>query len=129
MPALVAVTVCCPWLFGSVVVLYLADLECDRLHHLTEQSVRKYHSGHAVLIGFVECSAHEVCHLLNGGRREYKYLEVAVAQRPGSLPVVALGGLNAAESGTSAHYVYDNAWQVGARHVGNALALKGDSRR
>ena len=52
---------------------------------------------------------------------------VAVAAALGALEVVALGGLDVAETGAAAHDVEDHAGQLGAGAVGNALLLQADS--
>ena len=111
-----------------VVGLDLLFGEGDRLHHLAEHPVRKDHRGHAVAVGEVERVKHHVDHLLDGGGGEDEHMQVAVAGGAGGLPVVGLGGLDAAEPRASALDVDDQAGQVGARQVGDPLRFEGDAR-
>ena len=126
--SLVLVATGSPGLFSGVMLLYLVAAEHNRLHHLTEKSVGKYHRGHSVLVRFVERFSHQVCHFLHGGRRKHEYLEIAMPQRLCRLPVIALRGLNSTQTRTAAHYIHDNAGKVGTSHVGHAFALQGNSR-
>ena len=85
----------------------LADIELDRLHHLTHRAVGKYHRRHAVCIREIKRADGERRHLLNGrGSKDY-HAEIAVSAAARSLEIIRLRGLYAAEPGASALYVDD----------------------
>ena len=64
---------------------------------------------------------------LDGGGGEDDEVVVTVAAALGGLEVVALAGLDGAEAGAAAHDVHDDAGQLGAGYVGDALLLQGDA--
>ncbi len=101
--------------------------ELNGLHHLADHAVGDDHDGALVLVGGVEGDAHEVDALLDGGGGKDDEVVVTVAAALGGLEVVRLAGLDGAEAGAAAHHVHDDAGQLGAGYVADALLLQGDS--
>ena len=99
----------------------------DRLHHLAQHAVGKHHDRRAVLVGQVEGTVDAVGHLLHCRGSKHGHEEVAVPRRARGLPIVGLGRLDAAEARTPSLHVDDDAWQIRAGHVRDALAFKRDS--
>ena len=116
-----------PRLFRDLVLFKGGEI--DRLHHLTECAVRKQHRGHPVNIGKIERGRRQGSHFLHGGRSHHNEPQIAVPYAACSLIIVGLRGLDAAESGTTALYVDDEAGQVASGDVGDALTLQRDSGR
>ena len=115
-----------PGLLGEI---GLGFRELDRLQHLAQHAVGKDHDGHAVLVRQIERAVDVVGHLLHGRGGQDDDVEVTVPQRTRCLPVVRLRGLDATQAGTAALDVDDDARQIGARHVRDALALQRDAGR
>ena len=99
----------------------------DGLHHLANQAVHNHHDGVAVLVGNVKCLLDEVHRLLHIGGGEDQRPVIAVAAAAGGLIVIALAGLNGAQARTAAHAVDDDAGQLGAGDVCNALLFQADA--
>lgn len=112
---------------GLVVVLHLYVLKGDGLHHLANGAVSQDHGNHAVLVRQVEALDGEAGHLLDGGGSQDDHVVVAVSAAPGGLEVVALAGLDAAETGAAALDVHYESGYVTAGDVAQALAHQGDS--
>ena len=96
----------------------------DRLHHLGDDAVSQEQHGHAVLLRLLKGEHHDVDGLLHGGGSVGQQVVVAVAAALDALEIVALGGLDVAETGAAAHDVQDHARETGAGAVGNALLLQ-----
>ena len=103
-------------------------MELNGLHHLTDDTVGKQHDGGAVLVGKIERVVHKIDGLLYGGGSQDYHVIVAVTAALGGLEIIALRGLNGAQTGAAAHHVADNAGQLGACDVAYALLLKADAR-
>ena len=114
----------CPGLLGEAL---LGLRQNDRLHHLAQHAVGKHHNRRAVLVGQVEGVIDAVGHLLHCRGSKHGHEEVAVPRRARGLPIVGLGGLDAAETRAPSLHVDDDARQIRACHVRNALAFKRDS--
>ena len=125
----VLVTVCSPRLVGCVGHNDLRVIESDGFHHLTEQTVREYDCGHSVLIREVERACYAVSHFLYSRGSENDDVVIAVTYALCDLVVVRLRRLDAAETGTAAHYVDDDAGQIRTRDIGYTLGFKGNSGR
>ena len=103
--------------------------ELDRLHHLAEHPVGQHHDRVAVVVGLVERDLHEVGQLLQACGGIDQQAVVAIPAAPRRLEVVGLRGLYAAQPRSAAHDVDDDARQLGAGDVGDALLLERDPRR
>ena len=99
----------------------------DRLHHLTDGAVRQDHGGHAVLVCQVETLDGQACHLLHGGRRQNDHPVVAVTAAFGSLEVVGLRGLDAAQTGAAALDVDYEGRHVRTGDIAQTFGLQRDS--
>ncbi len=98
-------------------------------HHLPDDSVGENHRRSAVFEGEVEAEGHEVGHFLNGGRGEDDKVVIAVASAFCGLEIVALGGLDCAESGAAAHTVEDERRELGGGKVGYAFLFERNAGR
>ena len=115
---------------GGVVGGLCLDLrEFDRLHHLTEQTVREQHDGHSVLFAELKCTDNEVHDLLHGIRRKDDEAEIAVAEALCCLPVILLGGLNGTETRAAALNIDEETWNIRTCDIGDTLGFQRDSGR
>ena len=114
----------CPGLLGKTL---FGLWQNDRLHHLAEHAVGKHHDRRAVLVGQIEGAVNAVGHLLHCRGRKHGHEEVAVPRRACGLPIVGLRWLDAAEARAPSLHVDDDARQIRAGHVRDALAFKRDS--
>ena len=110
--------------FGRGVGHFFHFGEGYRLHNLTEQTVAQNADGRAVFVRLVKGIIENVDCLLNGAGSVSQKLVVAVSAALDRLKIVALRSKYSAETGTAAHHVDDDAGQLGARYVGNALLLQ-----
>ena len=99
----------------------------DRLHDLPQHTVAEDHDGQAVSLRLVERIIHKVDALLHGAGAVHQHLIVAVTAALHRLEIVSLRGLDAAETGTRAHHVDDDAGKLRAADVGDALLLQADA--
>ena len=115
-----------PGFFGQVGGLDIFG-HFHRLHHLTDEAVAHDQHGIAVLVGQVEGLLGQLHGLLHGGGGQHQHAVVAVSAAAGGLIVVALGRLNGAQAGAAAHHVDDDAGQLGAHDIADALLLEGNA--
>ena len=99
------------------------------LHHLADQAVAQDHDGVAVAVGDVKGLLRQRHSLLHRAGRQHAHAVVAMTAAARGLVVVALRGLNAAQAGAAAHHVDDDAGQLSAHDVADALLLEADSGR
>ena len=105
----------------------LALVDGNRLHHLTQRTVGKQHNGHTVLVRDIESLTRKVSHFLNGSGCQNYHLEVTVSAALCCLEVVSLTGLDTAQTGAAALYVYDKCGKIRTCYVRNTLSLQRNS--
>ena len=101
----------------------------DGLHHLADHTVSQHHHWIAVAVGQVKCLLCQIHSLLDVTGSQNDGAVVAIPAATGGLVVVALAGLDGAQARAAAHAVDDDAGQLGARHVADALLLQADAGR
>ena len=116
------------FLFGAAA---LVGRQHHFLHHLSDDAVGENHRRVAVFEGQFEGQVHKVGHLLHRVGCEDDEVVVAVAAAARGLVVVALRGLNGAQSRATALHVHNHAWHFSACHITNAFLHQGnaDARR
>ena len=107
-----------------------ARLLCGKnylLHHLSDYAVGKNDSRIAVLEGKLEAQAYEVRHFLYGSGGKGDKAIVAMAAAFHGLEIVGLAWLDGSQSGTAAHYIYNQTRQFGSCNVGDTFLLEADT--
>lgn len=106
-----------------------ARLLCGKnylLHHLSDYAVGKDDSRIAVLEGKLEAQAYEVRHFLygSGGKGDKAIVAIRRLSRSGNS---SLAWLDGSQSGTAAHYIYNQTRQFGSCNVGDTFLLEADT--
>ena len=120
-----------PGTFGGNLFLSAAGLDGwqdDLLHHLADHTVRENHGRVAVFESQLKRQVNKVGHLLHRVRRQYNDVVVAIAAAHGSLAIVALTGLNGAQTGAAALYVDNQGRNLSRRHVADTFLHQGNTR-
>ena len=115
---------------GTVSISGAARLLCGKnylLHHLSDYAVGKDDSRIAVLEGKLEAQTYEVCHFLYGSGGEGDKAIVAMAAAFHGLEIDGLAWLDGSQSGTAAHYIYNQTRQFGSCNIGDTFLLEADT--
>ena len=101
----------------------------DRLHHLSQHTVRQDDDRIAVLFRDIETLINQVRALLNAGRGKYRHLHVAVIAAACDLQIICLTGLDSAYARAAAGYIQNDQRYFAGSDETDAFLHKGKSRR
>ena len=109
---------------GLVIGLHLHVLEGNWLHHLPDGAIRQDHGGHKVLVRQIEPLDGEARHFLHRGRSQHDHAVITMSAALGSLEVVGLTGLDAAQTGAAPLHVHHKSGHVGTGYVAQTFTFQ-----